>query len=519
MAVIRPKDNKPDRFCGNYQNGVGDVITTQIGFEQREEREAKVSFEDADATMSGNASTKVADWSMEFHELVSDEAPDYSRSPTGGNSRERSRKGTSGRSSSNTTVEGSESPSTSARDASRRKLEEGSRQLQGKIDELRSSKRKLAKELETSHAELKALNNKLNEERLAFEQMRVHCGTQIAEYQQRENVHASDRQLLAQRTQELQSAQNYLNPARLYSGAELINLAEALNTEVFNVAASIVDMADIEIDDKCTPLDGFDSWPGHDEIKFMLEEAILGPLEAAWSKRSYDTFRAILQSALQAIISKHLVQMVNAYAIPHSEQSNYLEGLHNGIRESAALPTIAGRWRAMTKAQSKLASYTTIEKTVGYHLIQSVALVLSTAGKWTSEVREQKLHSSGRLYEAMESGIREILDRAGRLDRALSDTIDEDWTVFLASPGENYNQEAMEDAFGTSSTRRRSPTSSPIPVVFCSTDLGLSKTTWLPPSTITTERIEDHRVMLKAKVVLQDTIMESLKETNRTQFR
>ncbi|KAK1222717.1 hypothetical protein PQX77_014422 [Marasmius sp. AFHP31] len=510
------KDNKSDRFCGNRQDGVADTIATQIGFEQRDKREAKVPFEDVDVTMSGNASKKVSDRSMEFHESVSDKVPDYSRSPASGNPREGSNKGAPG-SNSNTTVEGTESPS--ARHASRRKSEESTRQLQGKIDELRASKRKLTKELETSHAEFKALNSKLNEERLAFNHTRVRCETKIAEYQQRESVHAASRQLLDQRTQELQSAQSYLNPARLHSGAELINLAEALNTEVLNAAASIVDMADIEIDDDSMPLEGLDSWLGHDDIKLALGEDILGLLEAARSKRSCDMFRAILQSALQAIIAGHLVQMVNAYAIPYSEQSNYLEGLYTGIRKGAALPTIGGRWRAMTKAQSKFASYGTVEKTMENHLAQSVTWVLSTAGRWTSEAREQKLHSSGKFYQALEGGIREILDRAGQLDRALSDTIDEDWTVFLASPGENYNHETMEDAFGTPSPRRRSPTSSPTPsAVFCSTDLGLSKSTWPPPSAMTTERIDDHRVMLKAKVVLRSTIMEGLKETSRTQF-
>ena len=233
-------------------------------------------------------------------------------------------------------------------DDPRRRLEEANQLLQGKVDELKATKRNLTKDLGSARREVTALRNELNKLRHEAQQAQGRFAALLADYQQSENRHISHRQLLEQRTQELQSARSYLNPARLHSGAELIRLAEALNTEILNVAASITDAVDIDVkteDDKDMLLDAGSSH-GYSEVKSILGERVTRLLEDLRSKCSYHTFRAILQSALQGVVVDHLVHMVNAYGVPHSSQSAHLEAVHIGIRNNGESENPCSRFQA-----------------------------------------------------------------------------------------------------------------------------------------------------------------------------
>ncbi|KAL0573589.1 hypothetical protein V5O48_008366 [Marasmius crinis-equi] len=382
-------------------------------------------------------------------------------------------------------------------------------QLQERVDELEKKNKRLKNKLEASEEEREGLNQKLEKERREHKQLRMRYESKAAEYQQNECMLASNRQLLEQRTQELQSAQSYLNPARVYSGAELIHLAESVNTEILNAAASIVDNVEISPPDTAGVIDLNIPYVS-DELRSILGDDVLGALEIARSKRLEDTLRAILQSAMQAVIVFHLAHMVNAWSLGDHTQSNLLQGIYREIRKNVALPTVAGRWRVMTKAQSKYTSYAATQRTVGQFLTQTIVSVLSLVDSNLG----QRLDGDRPLRETIDGRIGDLLLCAGQLDRALGETVDEDWGVFFAFPGEGFSPDSMEDTYAAPNAR-----ACPVPTpaaVFCTTDLGLMKATWDKSS-----GSEHRQVMLKAKVVLQKTIAEGLNSegTKNTQTR
>ncbi|KAG7093474.1 hypothetical protein E1B28_007150 [Marasmius oreades] len=356
------------------------------------------------------------------------------------------------------------------------------------VEKLKEKNKHLKDRLENYEIETEKLNNKLN----ANERENGHLRMQL---EAKEGQHAADRQLLEQRTRELQCSQTYLSAVRSYSGRELIDLVEELNTEVLQAAAYITDAVDLTLcNDKGHFTEGQDFLA---RAKMMVGDEVVNILLK--SNRSSDAFRTIVQNTLQTVILRDLQYMLNSWSI-NPDTSGVFEETYKSIRKNVERQSIAGRWKALTKAQSKYASYAAMDQITGNHIFNSILSILFVATG-----RLNKKDFNRRLSDI----IREILTRAAQLDKVLGEIIDEDWEVFYILPGERFDQDCMVDTYAapTTTTRRRSGSelqTAPTATIFCSTDLGLLKRA---------SGTERRQAMLKAKVLLQATVMEGLDES------
>ncbi|KAF9262593.1 hypothetical protein L218DRAFT_393056 [Marasmius fiardii PR-910] len=170
------------------------------------------------------------------------------------------------------------------------------------VDRLKERNRHLKSQMEGSKVKIQELEDSLRKSEHEISRLRM-------QLEDKEVQHVSERQLLEQRTRELQCVQSYLTPVRSYSGRELIDLVEDLNTEVLHAAASITDAVDL-------------STPRHDDFmdtqgyvaraRTDLGNEVVNILQR--SSRSSDAFRTILQNTLQAAILWHLEQVLNFWS-------------------------------------------------------------------------------------------------------------------------------------------------------------------------------------------------------------
>ncbi|KAL0573591.1 hypothetical protein V5O48_008368 [Marasmius crinis-equi] len=324
-----------------------------------------------------------------------------------------------------------------------------------------------------------------------------------------------DRRLLDQRTEELNVAQSYLDAARSCSGKDLIDFVVGLNGELLQVAASIADRV------------GFPRFDGgrnaHREAALPSLSFVSQRVESTLGKEvislllrldghDEETQRSVLQNVLQATILHHLCAMIESWS-SNDTSSRVLENVYTAISQNApaTTPTVAGRWRAITKAQSKYSHYAAMQERVQAQLIEAIIDVVHLAGGSIPYPD----HHGREVY----GGMGPLVTRAAQLDKTLVEVVDEDWRTYLPAPGGVFDMNFMCDTYASPSTSRTRSDPPAWASVLCATDLGLMKTSWV--GSPGPNRRQQPQVMVKAKVVLRQTITDALRiqETSATDFR
>ncbi|TFK20832.1 hypothetical protein FA15DRAFT_707735 [Coprinopsis marcescibilis] len=161
--------------------------------------------------------------------------------------------------------------------------------------------------------------------------------------QQSESRHSKMSDLLDVRTAELKGAQTFLTKADQFSGGDVVRLAESLNSEIFQLCASLAEM--VFSGDESSDPEG-DKGTEEERKAFGMKahrveeyatqlEGLLGP---------------DLTSLLCSDSNAQCGQILTAYDTTNPKIDSRLQYIHQqlSLREDAA---VAGRWRALAMAQ------------------------------------------------------------------------------------------------------------------------------------------------------------------------
>ncbi|KAK0471604.1 hypothetical protein IW261DRAFT_1344399 [Armillaria novae-zelandiae] len=303
--------------------------------------------------------------------------------------------------------------------------------------------------------------------------------------------------LLDLRTRELQDARAYLTTEDAVSGEEIKGMTEALNTEIYQVAAFMADTLDF---DGTSPADDLNKaaavrWIG---------ESLVGVLSSGVPKNDTEeeTRHLATLAAIQTSMVQTCINLINTWSF-HPNVNDHFTALYINIRNTST-SAVAGRWRAMTRARCKyLGSEMEIESHLVHCLLIDLAPVLAVAG-WKTPPSVKAENAIGALSQIFRIRVGQITKKMVRLDRAMGEgVISKDAQLCWVTAGTPFAPSVMENAYG------KSPDISAGDVVLSTCDLGLML------SQISKDvngagsgRTEDVQVVLKAKVVLHSALFE-----------
>ncbi|KAL0574103.1 hypothetical protein V5O48_007862 [Marasmius crinis-equi] len=348
-----------------------------------------------------------------------------------------------------------------------------------------------------NHCEsLTSTYNKLNTDKQTLEseykRLKSHFDNQSGELQQLKAKYDAQQTLLAQRTKELQEAQAYLTSTRSSSGADIIRMVGSLNTEIMQTAASITDALHFEELALTRSPDELQVLAQKQLGRMLTQETMSGLVHHP----SGDDLDIIIQSTLQYIMVGHCRDLINSWS-ENDAASQYLDDIYTDIRKQNP-SSVAGRWRAMTKAHTKYSRYALLENSTTTRLVEDVKSVIR---RWARILDKAVQAEIARIIE-MKVGT--VVNQAMQIDKILgSDVVSEDWEVFYTPSGTAFDGTSMEDPLRAPAASGSSAgTNDSTGVVICTTDLGLKRRD---------EKAEDKssgwQVMTKAKVLL-DTAFE-----------
>ncbi|SJL14058.1 uncharacterized protein ARMOST_17511 [Armillaria ostoyae] len=305
--------------------------------------------------------------------------------------------------------------------------------------------------------------------------------------------------LLDLRMRELQDARAYLTTEDAISGEEIKGMTEALNTEVYQVAAFMADTLDF---DGASPADEMNKaaaarWIG---------EPLVGVLSSGAPKNDSEeeTRHLATLAVIQTSIVQTCISLINTWSF-HPNVNDHFAGLYANIRETST-SAVAGRWRAMTRARCK---YQGPEKEIEGHLVhcllRDLAPVLAIAGwKIPPSVKAESAISA--LSQIFRTRLGQITRKMVRLDKAMGEgVISKDAQLCWVTAGTPFEPSLMENAYG------KSPDISARDVVLSTCDLGLMLSQISNDSNgAESGRGEEvqAQVLLKVKVVLHSALFE-----------
>ncbi|KAG6824272.1 hypothetical protein H0H87_012153, partial [Tephrocybe sp. NHM501043] len=130
-------------------------------------------------------------------------------------------------------------------DTLRRELEESRKEYDKKPEELSVVKREKVDEIQWQEAKLgrkiEAAQQQAKESDIRLQQVTQELRTVKEQLRHAEAIYFQTRDQLAERTSELQSVQSFISQADALSGADVVNMAAALNAEIHQCAALMAD--------------------------------------------------------------------------------------------------------------------------------------------------------------------------------------------------------------------------------------------------------------------------------------
>ncbi|KAK0448952.1 uncharacterized protein EV420DRAFT_1275632 [Desarmillaria tabescens] len=266
-----------------------------------------------------------------------------------------------------------------------------------------------------------------------------------------------DRHLLNTRGEELRNAQAFLTRADAYSYADIKAMIDALNSEIMQLASYMSDTLRLE-QSQLDPSDE-DTSNAISREKHMLGDRMVFLLG---TRDNQDLREVALLCSLQAVMVRTCNSMIRRWHREAKIHDIYSE-LYQDVKDSNT-PAVAGRWRALTRAQTKYRPEEDVEDLCSRLLLSHLWSVLQIAG-WTT--------SDGRSTIEKDFGARisEISKLMKQVDQAMNEGItSEDLVTYVIQPDVRFDPTIMADE--NQDSQAEMVTEDAVTVA-CTTELGL----------------------------------------------
>ncbi|PPQ93036.1 hypothetical protein CVT25_006742 [Psilocybe cyanescens] len=297
--------------------------------------------------------------------------------------------------------------------------------------------------------------------------------------------------LLQERNAELKRVHTFLTTADLYSGADIIQMVEALNTYIFQLAAFVARLIEDEtMSASCEervrnlktsqhPLKTISETIGIELCTHLANKltqlAIQGYL-TNWCTHRMRIFPAELQNslAIQGYLTNWCTHRMRIF--PAELQNSVLDNIYKRIK-SFDVQAVSGRWRAITCAQVQDPdSKRDVEATA-----KTTRSMLYLCGWSSSGAQSHESMTSAHLKKAIHEGI------------TTADT-----EIFIHNPRDLFDGDGLDDSYGNSISNSVECDDGKRSHVLCTVGMGPRK-----PVTNKGERLDPRMNMrLKPKFVL-----------------
>ncbi|KAH7883406.1 hypothetical protein F5I97DRAFT_1815960 [Phlebopus sp. FC_14] len=262
--------------------------------------------------------------------------------------------------------------------------------------------------------------------------------------------------LLDARTRELKGAQAFLTKADTLSGAEVIALVDALNSEIMQTSAFISDSFD------------FARLQEHaDEMKEASSRIseLMGPtMTQLLSAVQHGDDPLLVQIALQGATVEFARWIIMTWDFDGLQAEQPLSEIYGDIRETET-QAVGGRWRALTRAHAQKVALLEgdLHSTMVAHISDTLVIIMVAAG-CTKTYEEAYREFAQKFGERISN----IVKMAIRLNKAMGEEVTSaDLWPTHAPAGEQFDGSNMEDFEGQEAQNRNA--------VLCTTALGLQR--------------------------------------------
>ncbi|KAF9068289.1 hypothetical protein BDP27DRAFT_1421992 [Rhodocollybia butyracea] len=291
---------------------------------------------------------------------------------------------------------------------------------------------------------------------------------------------AHSQELLDTQRRELQGARTFLNTTDLYSGGDIIEMLNTLNSEIFQAVAIITDATE-----GARPGGGrYRCSDDASAIEMVLGDEMRMLLQGNGTEGENI---AIIQAALQTslnIASEHICRLWSINGLLDTS----LNAVYAQIRAQQDQVLVSGTWRSLTRAQTKRLAYQ--DQGVLGHIVERMKVILVVARRWPCGDSESSRQITSMIFEKVST----ILTLLARLDEAMNERVTStDMMLCVPGLGTSFDAQNMEDADGGESSSG---------TVLFVTEMGLMRVDKDPAGR------DKVAVLLKPKVFLQESFIK-----------
>ncbi|RPD55192.1 hypothetical protein L226DRAFT_562963 [Lentinus tigrinus ALCF2SS1-7] len=337
-----------------------------------------------------------------------------------------------------------------------RKLEE----LQRILEREKESGRKWKEQCDSARTENQQLRTCLSEK----EGEAQRSAARLSELQ-RANTHLEKERgviaaILETRTSELKEAQAFLTKADDVADSELLRMMDALNSKIFQTAASLAEAPQFRYGRKSV-----------DEVEHAAQklerDGWLGPhLLSALRSIDHTHDPVLVQTALQAVLTMYVRWLAMSWDLGHYDPEGMLYKLYTVVRQRVP-QSVAGRWRALCRESAKVVGGIgdTEAERHARKLARLTGDVLIACGVSGSSDAVYAM-----VKKAFLSPLHEISERALEFQRITGeDILSCDLITVVVLPDTAFDRARMEDEWADPKV----PSSDGL--VLCTTQLGLMR--------------------------------------------
>ncbi|OJA13620.1 hypothetical protein AZE42_03972 [Rhizopogon vesiculosus] len=288
------------------------------------------------------------------------------------------------------------------------------------------------------------------------------------------------------------SAETFLNKIDLWSGAQVIQAVQDLNSEILQFAASATEL--------CTFSKQRSNTAKVNQASSEVATRLGDPLSRLLTTRDHSQDPMLVQLALQGCISYCVSRALSSFCIGYQSKANItLTQIYAHMSQSEPQPT-SSRWRALThkhihELHPELTDYAINEMTETiFRWSLDIFLISGSTNPQPNPASRENFR--GRFG----SQVKRISKAACRLAQVTKEEImSANFEVIAADSGQPFDGQEMMDAFEDYGSSNG--------VVLCTTELGLRCSTRRATSDapLSEENVE-RRILLRPKVVLESVV-------------
>ncbi|KAI0804774.1 hypothetical protein BC629DRAFT_1591006 [Irpex lacteus] len=313
--------------------------------------------------------------------------------------------------------------------------------------------------------------------------------------------------LLQVRTAELRDAQQYLGKSDTASYADVKRMVEALNSQIFQMAAQVVDT-------------------------FPFEEARSQVLSTQLARRrdfvgtfvglelarvvaisSHSVDPMLVQVIIQAYLVRRASDTINTWAIGIPSAHNKMLHEINGRILSNETQAVSARWRTLTRRyiSSSANDQRKHEAETCKSFVHDLFRILSISGIASLERPETVM---AKVHAVVDEKVTAIVNKALEIRRLVGEEITTtEFRVFCPQEGDSFLADYMADMDDSGPGNRSAMAAHRQTVVLCTTELGLYRH-GKRRSPNADEEVWETNVLLKAKVALPSLLEDCATEPN-----